>query len=137
MLESLRGLGYSSATALADIIDNSIGAGATTVEVWFLWRATESCILIKDNGTGMTEVGLDRAMRLGELNPLDSRESGDLGRFGLGLKTASITQYQKLTVATRRDGAVSCLHWDLDVKTNTTDKNKQHKKRPTTTAGEF
>jgi len=137
MLESLRGLGYSSATALADIIDNSIGAGATTVEVWFLWRATESCILIKDNGTGMTEVGLDRAMRLGELNPLDSRESGDLGRFGLGLKTASFSQCRKLTVATRRDGAVSCLHWDLDVLANTSDGSWRLMEGPAAAAGEF
>ena len=121
MLESLRGLGYSAATAIADIIDNSIAAHATTVDISFVWRGSDSCIVVSDDGYGMTEPTLDRAMRLGELNPLERRESGDLGRFGLGLKTASFSQCRRLTVASQRDGSLSCMHWDLDILANSLD----------------
>lgn len=121
MLESLRGLGYSAATALADIIDNSISAEARTVQISFVWRGADSCITISDDGRGMTDHELDRAMRLGALNPREPREPGDLGRFGLGLKTASFSQCRRLTVASCRDGSLSCLHWDLDLLTSSPD----------------
>ena len=58
---------------------------------------------------------LDAAMRLGERSPLDPRAAGDLGRFGLGLKTASFSQCRRLTVASMSDGRMNCLRWDLDV----------------------
>lgn len=115
MVEALRGLGYSAATALADIIDNSIAAGAATVEVNFVWAGDDSHILIVDDGRGMTPAELDRAMRLGDRSPLDARDADDLGRFGLGLKTASFSQCRRLTVASARDGQPSVLRWDLDV----------------------
>ena len=115
MLESLRGLGYSTATALADIIDNSIAARASSVQVCFVWRGADSCIYVLDNGIGMTEEQLDLAMRLGELSPLEQRRPTDLGRFGMGLKTASFSQCRRLTVASLRESSLSCLHWDLDV----------------------
>ncbi|WP_147164640.1 ATP-binding protein [Pararhodospirillum oryzae] len=115
MLEALRGLGYSPATALADIIDNSIAAGARTVDVTFHWNGPDSHVSILDDGCGMTDAGLERAMRLGERNPLDERAGSDLGRFGLGLKTASFSQARRLTVASRSDDTLSCLRWDLDV----------------------
>ena len=63
----------------------------------------------------MDERELDHAMRLGEMNPLDQRASHDLGRFGLGLKTASFSQCRRLTVASKKAGRRSCLRWDLDV----------------------
>ena len=63
----------------------------------------------------MDEVELDGAMRLGHQNPLDERGGSDLGRFGLGLKTASFSQCRRLTVASRRSDIVRCLRWDLDV----------------------
>jgi hypothetical protein len=115
LLEALRGLGYSTATALADIIDNSIAAGADQVDVTFGWRGHDSFIAVLDNGTGMDRAALERAMKIGEIDPLAQRSAGDLGRFGLGLKTASFSQGRRLTVATSIENVRSCLCWDLDV----------------------
>jgi hypothetical protein len=115
MIESLRGLGYTTATALADIIDNSIAANADRVDVNFIWLGSGSVISILDNGSGMTEEELEKGMRLGEISPLENRSITDLGRFGLGLKTASFSQCRRLTVASRKNGEVSCLRWDLDI----------------------
>lgn len=117
MLESLRGLGYSTAAALADIIDNSISAGATTVDIQFNWKGNSSNIYILDNGSGMSDGELESALTLGDKNPLDARSAHDLGRFGMGLKTASFSQCKRLTVASKKDGLVSCLRWDLDMLT--------------------
>lgn len=117
MLESLRGLGYSTATALADIIDNSVSAGATAIDIQFDWageHGTASRISILDNGRGMNDAELQSAMTLGDRSPLDERAPGDLGRFGMGLKTASFSQCRRLTVATVKEGTPSCLRWDLD-----------------------
>ena len=113
MLEALRGLGYSTAAALADIIDNSISAGAKEVRVDFFWDSAKSRISILDDGRGMSDAQLESAMRLGDKNPLAKRGAHDLGRFGMGLKTASFSQGRRLTVASVRDGASSCLRWDL------------------------
>jgi hypothetical protein len=121
MLEALRGLGYTTATALADIIDNSIAARADRVDLLFSWAGAASTIAVTDNGEGMDERELDLAMRLGEKSPLDLRAAGDLGRFGLGLKTASFSQCRRLTVASRKEGAIHCLRWDLDVLAASTD----------------
>lgn len=116
MVEALRGLGYSPATALADIIDNSIAAGAGEVRLQFDWNGVDSRITVLDDGRGMDAQGLDAAMRLGDRDPLEARAATDLGRFGLGLKTASFSQCRRLTVASRTGGGpVSALHWDLDV----------------------
>ncbi len=115
MIEALRGLGYSTPTALADIIDNSISAGADEVRVSFHWEGSGSWISVLDNGCGMNDGTLENAMRLGDRHPLEKRETSDLGRFGLGLKTASFSQCRVLTVASRMAvGHVSCLRWDLD-----------------------
>jgi hypothetical protein len=114
MLESLRGLGYSTAAALADIVDNSISAGASEVHIDFQWDGVSSRVLILDDGRGMSDPELEGAMRLGDKNPLAKRAAHDLGRFGLGLKTASLSQCRRLTVASVKDGARSCLRWDLD-----------------------
>lgn len=117
MLESLRGLGYNTSTALADIVDNSISAGATKVDIQFDWAGeggAQSRIFILDNGRGMDDAELESAMTLGDKNPLDTRAPSDLGRFGMGLKTASLSQCRRLTVATVKHGAHSCLRWDLD-----------------------
>jgi hypothetical protein len=115
MLEALRGLGYSTATALADIVDNSISANANKIDIIFKWDIEKTHFFIRDNGDGMNDRELDIAMRLGEKNPLTARKSDDLGRFGLGLKTASFSQCRRLTVASRKERKQSCLRWDLDV----------------------
>lgn len=114
MLESMRGLGYSTATALADIVDNSISAGASEVRIDFQWDSLDSRVLILDDGCGMDDPGLESAMRLGDRSPLTKREAHDLGRFGMGLKTASLSQCRRLTVASVKDKRRSCLRWDLD-----------------------
>lgn len=116
MLEALRGLGYSTADALADIVDNSISAGASEVRIDFRWEGGEGAFVsILDDGRGMDDPELESAMRLGEKSPLDERSGDDLGRFGMGLKTASFSQCRSLTVASKREsGAASCLRWDLD-----------------------
>ena len=114
MLESLRGLGYSTAAALADIVDNSISAGADEVRIDFQWDGLDSRVLILDDGRGMSDPELEGAMRLGDKNPLATREVHDLGRFGMGLKTASLSQCRRLTVASAKGGERSCLRWDLD-----------------------
>ena len=114
MLEALRGLGYSTGAALADIIDNSVSAGADEVRIDFVWGGPSSRITILDNGRGMNDAELESAMRLGDKNPLEVRSPNDLGRFGLGLKTASFSQCRRLTVASVKGAARVCLRWDLD-----------------------
>ena len=73
MLESLRGLGYSTAAALADVIDNSISADASEIRIDFQWDGPDSRILVLDDGCGMSDAELEGAMRLGGKNPLAER----------------------------------------------------------------
>ncbi len=115
MLEALRGLGYSPSSAIADIVDNSVSAGAKNVSISLAWENGNSRISILDDGLGMDDKELERAMTFGAKSPLDERKPEDLGRFGMGLKTASFSQCRRLTVASKRDGgSISCLRWDLD-----------------------
>jgi hypothetical protein len=115
MMEALRGLGYSTAAALADIVDNSVSAGALEVRIEFAWDGQRSRVSVLDDGRGMDDAGLESAMRLGDRSPLDERAPDDLGRFGMGLKTASFSQCRRLTVASVMKGGVPCcLRWDLD-----------------------
>ncbi|WP_202878714.1 ATP-binding protein [Acetobacter sp. DmW_136] len=116
MLEALRGLGYAPATALADLIDNSIAANAREVAIHLEWAAQDSWVRIIDNGDGMDDAALEEGMRLGARDPRAERAVSDLGRFGLGLKTASFSQARRLTVASRqKGGSIACLRWDLDL----------------------
>jgi len=114
LVEGHRDFGYNLQTALADVIDNAITAGAGKVELIADTVSDEPWIAVADNGCGMSEAELVEAMRLGSKNPTDHREAHDLGRFGLGLKSASFSQCRSLTVLTRRDGVTSCARWDLD-----------------------
>lgn len=114
LMQSIRGVGYDVRTAIADLVDNSIAAQASEVEVSFLWNGRESVVTLVDDGRGMTPDQLDLAMTLGSRNPNEIRDSTDLGRFGLGLKTASLSQCSRLLVATKpADGALSVAVWDL------------------------
>jgi hypothetical protein len=116
MMESLRSVGYDLETAVADIVDNSISAGARDIDIWFEWAEASSWVRIKDNGCGMSDSELREAMRLGGRSPLEERNPDDLGRFGLGLKTASFSQCRRLTVTSRQNGmAANVRCWDLDV----------------------
>jgi hypothetical protein len=115
MIESMRAYGYTLPTAVADLVDNSIAAKCTTVWVDFHWAGTDSWVAIRDDGKGMTEAVLRDAMRLGSRNPRLERDPSDLGRFGLGLKTASLSQCRRLTVASwTRPGDPVTRRWDLD-----------------------
>jgi hypothetical protein len=114
LIESLRDIGYSLETALSDIIDNSIAAGADTIEILVDPSAASPQIAIRDNGCGMSEEELLDAMRAGSRSPLAERTGPDLGRFGLGMKTASFSQCRRLTVISRKAGQLSVAAWDLD-----------------------
>ncbi|WP_296022129.1 ATP-binding protein [uncultured Agrobacterium sp.] len=114
LIEGLRDIGYSLETAISDIVDNSITAGARRVQILTETYSEEPFIAIADDGIGMTEDELVAAMRPGSRNPLDTREKADLGRFGLGLKSASFSQCRRLTVVTRTNGITSAAVWDLD-----------------------
>lgn len=114
LMESLRDIGYSMETALADVIDNSITAEATRIDIFFSWNLAKPWLAIQDDGHGMTEAELLYAMRLGSNNPLNERSENDLGRFGLGLKTASFSQCRQLTVITKKSNTLSAMEWDLD-----------------------
>lgn len=114
LVESLRDIGYTLDTALADIVDNAITAGASEIEILTDASPSGVSIGVRDNGCGMTRAELELAMRPGSRNPLESRAAADLGRFGLGLKTASFSQCRKLTVITRKDGETNAAIWDLD-----------------------
>ncbi len=114
-IEALRGIGYDVSTAIADILDNSISAGARNIRLDFRWDGADSSISIFDDGHGMTEDELAKAMILGSRSPLEIREETDLGRFGLGLKTASFSQARRLIVGTKAKGrTIVCRQWDLD-----------------------
>ena len=114
LIESMRDIGYSLGTALADVIDNSITAQASQIELFADSTGKDFKISVVDDGYGMSEEELLDAMRPGSQNPLESRSQEDLGRFGLGLKTASFSQCRKLTVVTRKEGKTSAAIWDLD-----------------------
>ncbi len=115
MILTFRAIGYNLETAVADVIDNSISANAKNV--WFSseWKGGNSVITILDDGCGMTEEELVQAMKPGAKNPMDERSEKDLGRFGLGLKTASFSQCQKLIVVSKKAGVTpSYWIWDLN-----------------------
>ena len=114
LIESMRDLGYSIETAVADIIDNSITAGARRIDIRTRYAHGQSRIMIVDDGEGMLEDELVEAMRPGTKSPTDAREEGDLGRFGLGLKTASFSQCRRLTVVSRKASLTCAATWDLD-----------------------
>jgi len=114
LLESMRAIGYSFESALADIIDNSISADAKTVQIRFLPYG-DPYVAVLDDGHGMPPEALVEAMRHGSKDPRLLRASSDLGRFGLGLKTASLSQCRRLTVVTKRDEIISARRWDLDL----------------------
>lgn len=117
LVESLRSFGYSPETALADLLDNSISARAVQMDLHFVWEAERSHVAVVDDGDGMSAEMLLEAMRPGSISPLETRLKADLGRFGLGLKTASFSQARELTVVTRAKGAkdLQIRRWDLDL----------------------
>lgn len=114
LMESTRSIGYSLPAAVADVIDNSIAAGASEIIVQSP-SIYSNVLTILDNGKGMTQHELIDAMRYGSKNIDEERDPNDLGRFGLGLKMASLSQCRCLTVVTHCEkGNFFGARWDLD-----------------------
>ena len=114
VIQALRSIGYNAQTAIADIVDNSIDAKATCINIAFEYNNGNGFIKITDNGLGMTEEELQKAMTIGSKDPREKRQKEELGRFGMGLKTASFSLGKRLCVVTKKEGIVSERCWDLD-----------------------
>ena len=116
LLESMRSFGYTTATAVADLVDNSLAAAATRVDIQFTWggSAERSAVSVADNGRGMTEDALWDAMVVPSRDALVDPDSDDLGRFGLGMKTASWSMGRRMTVQTCSGQSQATACWDLD-----------------------
>lgn len=115
LMSSMRSMGYTFEAAIADIIDNSISAKANLVQIRFPVEPRELFVAICDDGCGMTRDELFDAMKYGSTLKRGKRQENDLGRFGLGLKSASLSQCRKLTVISKKDDVVSAFTWDLDI----------------------
>lgn len=115
LMMSMRAMGYSFESAVADIVDNSISADARKVSLRFSIDPTDLYVAICDDGRGMTSSELFDAMKYGSAQKRYGRSDTDLGRFGLGLKAASLSQCRKLTVVSKKNGQISAYIWDLDI----------------------
>jgi hypothetical protein len=114
-INSYRSFGYNLSTAIADIIDNSISANSNEIRLEYKWNGQDTFISISDNGIGMNKEELVLAMTPGSKDPEEERSEKDLGRFGMGLKTASFSQCKRLTCIARREGyAIIKRCWDID-----------------------
>lgn len=111
LVESLRDTGYSEKAAFADIVDNSIAANATRISIELQFLMGDFRVVITDNGDGMTESELKNAMRYGSEKRLNPKS---LGKFGMGLKTASTAFCRRLVVLSRKEGTAVGRFWDLD-----------------------
>jgi hypothetical protein len=113
MFEALRAIGYDLNSAVADVVDNAITekVAASNVAVTFAFRSGQIVCRIKDDGCGMNEKELEEAMRLGvetEYKP------GDLGKFGMGMKAASLSHCNVLTVISKkRKSSICAYRWDI------------------------
>lgn len=114
LMGSMRHMGYSFADAIADVMDNSISANASIIRLLFPPNAESIYVGILDNGSGMSKQELFRAMCYGSQANEKERSKDDLGRFGLGMKSASLSQCRKMTVISKKDGVVSAYRWDYD-----------------------
>ncbi|WP_394168222.1 ATP-binding protein [Saccharospirillum alexandrii] len=114
-IKTLMRIGYTFNSAIADILDNSLTADASIVEVLAPPGLNEPVISILDDGFGMSLEELICNMRIGCKDPSEERDKGDLGRFGSGLKTASFSQARQLTVVTKKRGLpIVAARWDID-----------------------
>ena len=115
LLFGLRAIGYSFSTAVADIIDNSISAQATEIRVYSNSTEENPYFCIIDNGCGMSRKELDNAMLLGSDRTDKSDSELELGRFGLGLKAASLSQCREFTIISKKFGKLKAMSFDLDI----------------------
>ena len=113
LMESTRAIGYSMESAVADVIDNSIAAKANNI--WIFYNCIpKPYIAICDDGVGMDNEQITEAMRYGTASPSDERREDDLGRYGLGMKTASLSQCRSLSVVSKQGEELVGRRWDLD-----------------------
>ena len=105
LMQSTRAIGYSLEAAIADIIDNSIAAKAGKVQLSF-FPVGDAYVSILDNGTGMDDAQMNIAMQYGSKSPTETRDSSDLGRYGLGKGYP----FRKIPVLTLRAEWGSCLY---------------------------
>ena len=113
LMESTRAIGYSIESAVADVIDNSIAAKAKNISIYYNCHP-KPYVAICDDGEGMNGEKLTEAMRYGSASPTEERDENDLGRYGLGLKTASLSQCRCLTVVSKQGEYIEGRRWDLD-----------------------
>lgn len=115
IINSYRSFGYNLSTAIADIVDNSISANANEIFIDYKWDGQDSFIAISDNGLGMNKDELVIAMTPGSKDPEEERSEKDLGRFGMGLKTASFSQCKRLTCISKKISYSTIKRcWDID-----------------------
>lgn len=115
LITGIRAIGYSFSTAVADIIDNSISAYASNIDVYSDPLDSEPYFAILDNGKGMNRRELINAMTFGSNRSNKPDSPDDLGRFGLGLKSASLSQCRKFIVITKQNEQINAMSYDLDV----------------------
>ncbi|MEH6639257.1 MAG: ATP-binding protein [Porticoccaceae bacterium] len=114
-VKTLMRIGYTVNSAVADVIDNSIAAGAQNIEIYAPPGMDDPRISILDDGWGMDLNELIQNMRIGCKDPSLEREKGDLGRFGSGMKTASFSQARQLTVISKKKNhPLVAARWDID-----------------------
>ncbi len=113
LMWSTRAIGYTTPAAVADLIDNSISAGASNIYIKYI-PGEDGYVSIMDDGKGMDSNELMQAMKYGSSGPMAERSDDDLGRFGLGLKTASLSQCRRLTVVSKKAKEICAYAWDLD-----------------------
>ncbi|PAE23880.1 ATP-binding protein [Bacillus sp. 7894-2] len=114
VIQALRSIGYNASTAIADLVDNSLDARAVKIHINFAYGESDGMITISDNGSGMDEEMLQTAMNIGSKDPRAKRGANELGRFGMGLKTASFSLGKRLSVLSKKDGVYNERCWDLD-----------------------
>ena len=116
MIESIRSFGYNFNTAISDIIDNSITANSLNINIHLEWNEGSPIIFILDDGEGMNEQMIAQNVVLGSKNPKEIRKNNDLGRFGLGLKTASFSMARELHIFSKTSNDDLCYRsWDLNI----------------------
>ena len=114
LVGSMRSMGYSFESAVADIIDNSVTAGSSEIRIFFPSDPSHCYVAVLDNGCGMSNTELYTAMRYGSTACEEDRAENDLGRFGLGMKAASLSQCRVMTVVSKKNGRLSAYQWDYN-----------------------
>lgn len=116
LIESVRSIGYDLNTAIADLIDNSVTANATNILIHLEWNNKDPFVAISDDGDGMRPEDFSKNVGFGFIDPNAERRKKDLGRFGLGLKTASLSIARQLCVFSKAEGELLGYRaWDLDI----------------------